>query len=65
MRFPYQIFVRILCFLKFFPFYFLKAIDEPRAGLSESFFVGQSVRANIVDVCELWTQGPTFILFKI
>ncbi|RID80736.1 hypothetical protein BRARA_A03376, partial [Brassica rapa] len=27
-----------------------KAIDEPRAGLSESFFVGQSVRANIVDV---------------
>ena len=41
------------CFLKFFPFYFLKAIDEPRADLSESFFVGQSVRANIVDVCEL------------
>ena len=33
--------------------YFLKAIDEPRADLSESFFVGQSVRANIVDVCEL------------
>ncbi|KAG2317978.1 hypothetical protein Bca4012_069048 [Brassica carinata] len=27
-----------------------KAIDEPRADLSESFFVGQSVRANIVDV---------------
>ncbi|KAG7581622.1 S1 domain [Arabidopsis suecica] len=27
-----------------------KAIDDPRADLSESFFVGQSVRANIVDV---------------
>ncbi|KAJ4893416.1 RNA binding [Raphanus sativus] len=27
-----------------------KAIDEPRADLSESFFVGQSVRANIVDI---------------
>ncbi|CAN8259671.1 unnamed protein product [Cochlearia groenlandica] len=27
-----------------------KAIDEPRADLSDSFFVGQSVRANIVDV---------------
>ncbi|KFK38561.1 hypothetical protein AALP_AA3G129700 [Arabis alpina] len=27
-----------------------KAIDEPRADLSESFFVGQSVRANIADV---------------
>ncbi|CAH8356759.1 unnamed protein product [Eruca vesicaria subsp. sativa] len=27
-----------------------KAIDEPRADLSQSFFVGQSVRANIVDV---------------
>ncbi|KAL0900332.1 hypothetical protein Bca101_084293 [Brassica carinata] len=26
------------------------AIDEPRADLSESFFVGQSVRANIVDI---------------
>ncbi|CAL9220483.1 unnamed protein product [Arabidopsis halleri] len=27
-----------------------KAIDDPRADLSESFFIGQSVRANIVDV---------------
>ncbi|KAL0817225.1 rRNA biogenesis protein RRP5 isoform X1 [Brassica napus] len=27
-----------------------KAIDDPRADLSESFFVGQSVRANIVDI---------------
>jgi rRNA biogenesis protein RRP5 len=27
-----------------------KAIDDPKADVSESFFVGQSVRANIVDV---------------
>uniref|UniRef100_A0A1J3HSM0 rRNA biogenesis protein RRP5 n=1 Tax=Noccaea caerulescens TaxID=107243 RepID=A0A1J3HSM0_NOCCA len=27
-----------------------KTFDEPRADLSQSFFVGQSVRANIVDV---------------
>lgn len=57
-------FVGIFCFLKFVRFLF-KAIDEPRADLSESFFVGQSVRANIVDVCELWTRGLVLILLKM
>jgi rRNA biogenesis protein RRP5 len=42
-----------------------KAIDDPKADVSESFFVGQSVRANIVDVCEHWTKGLRLSLLKM
>lgn len=32
------------------PFAILKATDDRRADLSEAFYIGQSVRSNILDV---------------